>query len=121
VDLHHFETQINDANAILEIKDLVPDFRIWDLKNIDYDFLNKRCKINDLSTIYRGPHSRSAKSLKKWNQNTDLCVAELGLPRYIEYAVPYNLFYTSDIKEKIKKYFHKDLKVAEMQNIVYDI
>ncbi len=121
VDQAHFKTQINNIDHLLEIKDLVHDFRIWDLKNIDYDFLNKHCEMNDLSMITKGPHQRDKKPLKKWNENTDLCVSELPMSKYIEYNVPYNLFYTPDIKQKIKKYFHRDLKFAEMQNIVYDI
>lgn len=117
IDRTHFKPQVRLPNQLCSIQNLVSEFKIWDLKNIDYDYLNKSCSINNSSTISRGPHQRKATT--KWEGPEN--ISKLPMTEYIEYNVSYSSFYTPELKSKINKFFQNDFRFAQTQNIHYDV
>jgi len=106
VDQHHFTPQTTE-NFNLEKLLLSKRLSVYDIKNIDYEYIESlyNKKIPEHILNFRGGHE---------NKKTNLLeeyVYNLNMEDYNDYKVPTKYFYSNDIKEKVNGFFENDFKI----------
>jgi hypothetical protein len=118
VDKHHFTPQTTEAfnkEKIKKNKNLI----VYDIKNIDYDNLEKLYKKQIPQEIknFRGNHT--IKYEKKYEDKSP--VYDLKMEEYFDYKVPTEMYYNMDLKEKINNFYISDFEFCKENNIEYNI
>lgn len=113
IDKHHFTKQLSEA-----WKDDIKPHKIYDIKNIDYKYIEKiyNKKIPDELKFFRGNHS---------NVNTKPCnykkVFDLQHKDYEGTKPTIDKYYNKVIYNRIKLFYAKDLEYFKKYGFNYDI
>jgi hypothetical protein len=105
IDHHHFGRQTSEAfdeSQIFKSKEV----RVFDLKNINYEFIEKiyQRKIPREILDFRGDHIRKDNSIVFEVDAFDVNIDEIG-----DRKVKYSQFYNKEILAKVEKYFENDI------------
>lgn len=127
IDNIHFKIQSdigsNNIINILENADnIFSNIVFYDIKNIDYSYLEKLYNktIPEHIKHFKGSHVYEDKIQHK--PIFDKPVFDLQYREYKDYKVDYGHFYNQKIKDKIKSFFKKDFDFAKkFGNIDYDV
>lgn len=119
IDREHFTHQVSEAyeDRILSHK----DFLVYDIKNIDYDYLGKLFdkSIPDEIKNIKGNHCYSDIKLNEV-EDYEICYKKLD-DYYSIKKIKYKCFYTSYLKKKVYEFYKKDFEFCEKNGITYDI
>ena len=109
IDKHHFDYQNKSKYDFSKHKDIV----VYDIKNIDYNYLSELFNKNITNHIKqkKGNHTNTDKDL--FNEP----VYDLENMVYREYNVSLKYYFDSDIKRKVDEIYHDDFVFLNKYNI----
>lgn len=121
INRHHFTQQFSEAWTPL-IDTLNPNiFKIMDIKNIDYSFLENiyKKKIPYEFIQYKGEQNVSSNTLLK--PYTGKNAYKLHIDKILEYDVKPHQLYNKNLYTKVKQFYEKDLILFKTYGLDYDI
>tara|TARA_Y100000590_G_scaffold306998_1_gene346490 strand:+ start:92 stop:790 length:699 start_codon:yes stop_codon:yes gene_type:complete len=124
IDKHHFTPQLSEAwsDKIYSHKNLI----IYDIKNIDYKFLENlyKKKIPKIILDYRGEYRTSVMKNKEiiLKVKDNIKVYNLASNKIKNGArYEYKLYYTEDIKNKVLSFYKKDFEFFKKHGFNYTV
>ena len=121
INCHHFTPQFSEAwtHVIDELNP--PIFKIMDITNIDYPFLeniyNKKIPIQFIN--YRGEQNVSTNNKLESYKGTN--AFKLHINDVLKYDIKSSQLYNADLYEKVKCFYKKDFNTFSKYNLNYDI
>lgn len=111
IETRHFECQLS-----IKYEKTITFYKIFDIENIDYTYLDKLFKKKLPSNFYiiKGSHETKYSNISKKVYNLEY--------KYFSTKIPiYTYFYNEDIKNKVIKFYKKDFEFFELYSFIYSL
>lgn len=111
VDKHHFQPQTDYAHT------LPPNIKVFDIKVIDYQYIETLCGKTIPSTI----RSKKGGHIDKTTCMLEETVIHKPLGEYLNLKVSTHLYYDKDLQDKIRQFYAKDFAFAKKHGLDFKI